>query len=107
MGYGSEVVRICRLSNGWELEIFDPAPEEVKAEQKAAAKGDCCVPSAGIYKDPWRTMAFSTFEDMIEFLEEKGPTLKPRNFDDEYAKSFAATIKSMSAADDEVKEKKK
>lgn len=103
MGYGSEVVRICRLSNGWEVEIFDPSPADEKAAKKDAAKAEACCAPVSDYKDPWRTMAFSTFEDMIEFLEEKGPTLKPRNYDDEYAKSFNDTIKSMVAKETEKK----
>lgn len=103
MGYDNKVVEICRLTNGWEVEIYDPPEEEVKAEKKAAEKGDCCVPSTGIYKSPWRTMAFSTFEEMIGFLTKKGPTLKPRNFDDEYAKSFNATVKKLGVGSPEKK----
>lgn len=94
MGYDTEVAKICRLSNGWELEIYDPPPEEKKAEDKAAKKG-AYIPSEGIYKSPWRTLAFATFDELIEYLEEKGASLKPRNYDDEYAAEFAKTAKAL------------
>ena len=104
MGYDNEVAKLCRLTNGWEVEIYDPSPQEVKAEDKAAKKGEY-VSSIGVYRSPWRTMAFSSFEDAIEFLETKGKDLKPRNFDDEYAASFNATIASMAKKPDEPEKK--
>lgn len=92
MSYDTEVVKICRLSNGWTVDVYDPSPAEEKAEKKMA-KGDMAMPMP--YKDPWRTMAFGTFEEVLAFLAGKGKDLKPRNFDEEYAKSFNETVSSI------------
>lgn len=99
MGYDTEIAKLSRLSNGYEIEIYDPSPEEVKAEDKAAKKGDAPMATAGVYKNPWRTMAFGTFDEAIEFLEEHGKDLKPRNFDEDYAESFNKTVTEMDEAE--------
>jgi hypothetical protein len=94
LGYDDKVAEICRLSNGWQVEVYDPPSEdkEEKKEAKDSKDAPCCVPS---YKSPWRTLAFSTLDEVLAFLKSQEATLKPRNFDEEYAKSFKATVKSI------------
>lgn len=102
MGYDNEVIRVCRLTNGWEVELYDPSPAVAKAEKKAAS-GIPVTEASLVGSSPWRTVMFTTFDEVVEYLEEKGPNLKPRNFDEEYAKSFADTVKKMGSESSEKK----
>lgn len=93
MGYESKVAELCRLSNGWEVEVYDPPASDAKAKVESKST-DCCAPVCGDYKSPWRTLAFSTLDEALAFLKSVEAKLKPRNYDDEYAKSFQDAIAS-------------
>ena len=91
MSYDDQVARVCRLSNGWELEIYDPTPKQEKAAAKAEDKG---MPIS--YGSGWRSFAFTTDKELLAFLTQKLPMLKPSNHDEEYQAAFNAGIESAS-----------
>lgn len=102
LGYDTKVVEICRLTNGWEVEIYNPPPPAVEKKQEQAAKdAPCCAPTP--YVSPWVTLAFSTLEEALTFIKGKEKDLKPRNFNSEYAASFASTVKSMTTTKEKAK----
>ena len=92
MSYQDEVAKICRLANGWTVEVYEPptAAEEKKEKSEAKDAPMCCESSG-----EWHTLAFSTLDEVLSFIKSKEPDLKPRDYDEEYASSFSATIKSM------------
>lgn len=83
---GECVIKIERLTNGWEVEMTDP--EIVKANQ-APAKGGKYTP----YKDPKVAYAFKTKDEVVKFISANLEKAMPM---DEYESSFdeaAATEK--------------
>lgn len=89
MSYDDEVCKICRLQNGWEVEIYDPTPKEGKAEKKAESKG-----YISSYHSGWRSFAFTTEKELIKFLGSRLSGLKPRNYDEDYQSAFDAGVAS-------------
>lgn len=89
MSYDDCVAKLSRLTNGWELSVYDSTEESTESATEEAGEV-----SSG-YEDPWRTMVFADFKSAIDYLEEVGGDLKPPNYDEEYAKSFDATIKAI------------
>ena len=91
ISYNDEICKICRLQNGWEIEIYQPTPAEEKEEEDAEKKG---MPIS--YDDPWRGFAFSTIEEVIAFITKKLPELKPRNYDEDYEAAFNKEAEKLS-----------
>lgn len=83
MSYDDQIVRICKLQNGFEVEIFDPKPKKDKKDY---------VP----YDAGWRSFAFTSEKDVLKFLGEKLGSLKARNHDEEYTAAFEAGLASSS-----------
>ena len=90
MSYDDEVAKVCRVQNGWTVEIFDPSPAEEKADKKAQDKGMF----VGSYRSGWRSFAFTTEKELLAFLGKKLPSLNPRNFDEAYQAAFDAGVES-------------
>lgn len=74
--------------------MYDPP---TPAEEKEGEDDDKATPCGCGPSDygQWRTLAFSTLDEALAFLKSQEDTLKPRNYDDEYAKSFQATVDKM------------
>ena len=83
MSYDDEIVKVCKLENGFEVEIYDPSPKKDKKD---------VMP----YQSGWRSFAFQSEKDVLKFLGEKLGGLKGRNHDEEYAAAFEAGIASSS-----------
>ena len=79
------IVRIEKLSNGFEVEIRD--------HKQAKKNSD---PKGGAYKDPWQSYAFKTTAQVCKFLEDNLDKAIP---EDDYATAFDAA--SADEADDE------
>ena len=74
---GETVLKIEKLENGYEVEICDP--DIMEANQK---------PKGG-YTDPWKAYAFSTAEEVKNFVGEHLDSLKPPpDADEEYKAAF-------------------
>lgn len=77
---GDTVVRIEKLTNGYEVEICDPDIMESNKDPKSK-KG---------WQDPWKGYAFTTAEEVKNFVGQHLDKLKPPpEADDEYAEAFA------------------
>lgn len=76
MAYDDAVMRIEKLENGFEVEVYEPAP---------APKGKGTPPMG--MPEPWKGYAFTSADDAIAFITEKLPTLKTRR--DEFSDGFA------------------
>lgn len=72
---GDTSLRVEVLTNGYEVEVRDPKIDEENQKSKSS------------YKDPWKSYAFTTPEEVVKFIEKALPTLKPES-DDEYGTSF-------------------
>lgn len=55
------ILRIEKLENGYEVEVFDPKIEA--ANNKPAKKG-----APYNYQSPWKGYAFSTGKEVVEFV---------------------------------------
>lgn len=85
MSYDTEIVKICRLVNGYEVEIYDPPKEQPKPKKD--------MHTAMPYSPPWKAYAFSTEQEVFKFLKDKMPSLRRKSADDEYADSFKEATK--------------
>ncbi len=83
--YGSEIIRVCRLENGLEVEVYEPAPPK-----KATKVDSCCGP----YDEPWKAYAFESDEAALAFITAKLPGLKRKSDTDEYNDTFDEVTKS-------------
>lgn len=84
MSYGNEVLKVGRLENGLEVEVYQPAPPK---KGKAADKKDsCCAPSH--YEDPWKAYAFETVESAVAFITAQLPTLSRKDQKTEMEDTF-------------------
>lgn len=73
------VARIDKLINGYTVEIYD----EKVAEENRKPKSD--------WKDPWKEYAFSTADEVKDFIGKHLDALKPAPAADvEYADAFKA-----------------
>jgi hypothetical protein len=82
---GDIIVRIEKLSNGFEVEIRD---------QKQVAKNDKPTPG---YKDPWCSYAFKTTAEVCKFLEANLDKAAPA---DDFNSSFDAAAAEDNDEDD-------
>lgn len=87
MSYGNEMIRVSRLENGLEVEIYEPAPRK-----KSQDKKDSCCPSV-TYNDPWKAYAFESDESALEFIAEKLPGLRRKSDKDEFNDTFDEVTK--------------
>lgn len=72
------IVRIEKMENGYEVEVIDPAIQEENNKPKS------------VWKDPWKSYAFTKPEQVTMFLAEVLPKLAPEKADDVYAAAFKA-----------------
>lgn len=85
MAYGNEILKVCRLENGLEVEVYDPTP--AKPGKKDSTKDSCCtVP----YDEPWKAYAFQTEEAALAFITAKLPGLRRKTPDEEMEEGFNA-----------------
>ena len=70
------VLRLERLENGFEVEIFDEKTS--KANEKKGAR----------YESPWKGYAFTTGKEVIEFITKHINSL-PKSSDEEFADAAA------------------
>ncbi len=71
------VLRVEKLENGYEVEVCDPDLMAANEKPKAA------------YKDPWKAYAFTTAEEVKNFIGEHLDSLKPPpDADAEYGSAF-------------------
>lgn len=76
----NQVLRIEKLTNGYEVEICDP--EVMKKNRDPKNKGP--------WEDPWKGYAFTTAEEVKNFVGQHLDSLSPPpEADDEYADAFA------------------
>lgn len=74
---GDTVLRIEKLTNGYEVEICDPKIMEANRKPKST------------YEDPWKGYAFTTAEEVKTFVGAHLDSLKPPpEADEEYADAF-------------------
>ena len=71
------VLRIEKLANGYEVEISDPGVKKNNADLKKS------------WKDPWVGYAFTTADEVKEFIGKHLDSLEPpADADDEYGAEF-------------------
>lgn len=84
----NQVLRIEKLQNGYEVEIYD----EKQAEKNRDPK------NKGPWEDPWKGYAFQTAEQVSQFVKDHLDSLTPPpDADTEYSDAFA----SEAAKDDD------
>lgn len=75
---GDSVLRIEKLENGYEVEICDPKIMKNNDKPKS------------VYESPWKGYAFTTAEEVKNFVGEHLDSLKPPpDADAEYGSAFA------------------
>ena len=82
MSYSDQIARICRLENGFEVEVYDPPPPP---------KRDKNGMSVEPYREPWKSYAFGTAKEAMAFLQGRLEKLKSPN--SEYADGFKEATK--------------
>jgi hypothetical protein len=86
---GSECcVRIERFSNGYTVEIKDPAIVKENSKPYDSKK-------ASNYRDPWKSFVFKTDDEVVAFLKKnlKKAIVKPEG-DDDFGTAFAVAASS-------------
>jgi hypothetical protein len=74
---GDQILRIEKLTNGYEVEIVDTKAMENNRKPKTE------------YIDPWKSYAFTTAEEVKAFIGEHLDSLSPPpEADEEYATAF-------------------
>lgn len=74
---GDSVLRIEKLENGYEVEICDPKVMAANDKPKT------------VYQSPWKGYAFTTAEEVKEFVGKHLDSLKPPpDADAEYSAAF-------------------
>lgn len=71
-----DVVRIEALENGFEVECLDPKIQEENGKPKS------------LYRDPYKSYAFSTSDEVLAFVKDKLSKMKPKSNTSEYASAF-------------------
>lgn len=80
---GDTVLRIEKLTNGYEVEICDPKVMENNRKPKTS------------YEDPWKGYAFTTADEVKTFVGLHLDSLKPPpGPDEEYASAFKQATKT-------------
>lgn len=75
---GDSVLRIEKLENGYEVEICDPAIMAANDKPKTT------------WQDPWKGYAFTTAEEVKNFVGEHLDSLKPPpDADAQYGEAFS------------------
>ncbi len=82
---GDTVLRIEKLENGYEVEICDPKIQAANDKPKSS------------WQDPWKGYAFTTAEEVKNFVGEHLDSLKPPPDADE---EYGAAFKQATAEDD-------
>lgn len=72
------IARIEKLENGFTVAVID---EKQQAKNQSAK---------GSWQDPWKSYAFSTKQEVIDFLTKTLDTLSPK--DDSYGTAFKEAI---------------
>ena len=93
MSYGNEIIRVCRLENGLEVEIYEPKLSKEKLAEKGARENACCPPF-NHYDEPWKAYAFESDAAALAFITEKLPGLRRKSDKDEYNDAFNEVTKS-------------
>lgn len=79
MSMGESILRIEKLENGYEVEICDPKIQAANDKPKTS------------YQSPWKGYAFTTAEEVKNFIGEHLDSLKPPpDADTEYGDAFKA-----------------
>jgi hypothetical protein len=74
---GDTILRIEKLTNGYEVEVCDPKIMEANRKPKS------------VYEDPWKGYAFTTAEEVKTFIGAHLDSLTPPpGVDEEYAQAF-------------------
>lgn len=76
MSYSDNIARICRLENGFEVEVYDPPPPRKPGSKEYMEP----------YREPWKSYAFGTAKEAMAFLQGRLEKLKSPN--SEYADGF-------------------
>ena len=74
------ILKVEKLENGFEIEVYD---HEIAEKNRK---------SNGIYKDPYRSYAFNSTEDVMKFVEKTLKSAKMGSSKDEYSDSFAKAV---------------
>lgn len=75
------ILRVEKLTNGYEVEISDPNIVAENAKPKSN------------WQDPWKGYAFKTPEEVAAFVGAVLGKLAPPSSDDEFAAAFKAATK--------------
>lgn len=75
------ILRVEKLTNGYEVEISDPKIVAENAKPKSN------------WQDPWKGYAFKTAEEVSTFVGAILDKLNPPSSDDEFAAAFTAATK--------------
>lgn len=88
MGESDSCVRIERFTNGFTVEIKDPAIVKYNALPYDPKK-------SRPYKEPWKSFVFKTADEVIVFLGKnlKKAMVSPKTDDDEYGTAFDMATK--------------
>ena len=81
-------IRIGLTGSGFEIEVLDPTIDAANSKAKSS------------YKNPWVTYAFTTKDQVLEFVEDALDIVKPRRSDQSTA--FDAAFKeAISGVEDD------
>lgn len=84
---GDCVARIEKLENGYTVEVVDEAQRDKNNDPKSKAA----------WVDPWKSYAFSTSAEVMEFIGKHLDALKPPpSADEEFSSAFAKDAASDS-----------
>lgn len=94
MSYDTEVLKVCRLENGFEVEVYEPSPPKKESKEEVKARMDgCCGHVPSPYEEPWKSYAFETVETTLAFISTKLPLARRKGADDEYQDTFKEATK--------------
>lgn len=88
MSYDGQIVRIEKLTNGYEVEVCDPEVKK-RNSKRDSVKGGPYAP----YKDPWKSYAFKTAKEVTDFLAKTLDKLTPD--EDEFSTTFDKACSDM------------
>lgn len=71
-----DLIKIEALENGFEVECLDPKTAEENSKPKS------------MYKNPYKSYAFSTAAEVIAFVTEKLSKIKPKSKMSDYDMAF-------------------
>jgi hypothetical protein len=85
-------VRIEKFTNGYTVEIKDPAIVKANNRPYDAKKPN----SSSRYREPWKSFVFKTDAEVVEFLRKnlKKAIASSDDDDDEYGTAFDTALKS-------------